>query len=237
MSTDPSEEETIQIIRRMAAGQQEAYGLLWDRHNKRMVRVAHHLLRRLGLDEADLDAEDAANYALFEISQAASRGKLDATENIEQFWSLYGTVLERTIYGSMDRQLTQKRGGSGLHQDRTNQGDHGPTEDGAPSTKQAFHRVDAELDELPSRYAAPEARVLAQLEYEALIKKRTDPLSSKILALKLQNYTKAEIAERLNLTMWTVAEKLRDIRRAYDRQQIGEEKDPVDEPREDPPPR
>ena len=46
--------------------------------------------------------------------------------------------------------------------------------------------------------------VLAQQDFEAFVERLADPLSRKILTLKLHDYTNAEIGVRLDLSIWAV---------------------------------
>jgi len=213
----------------MAAGQGEAFDGLWDRYDDRMVRAASVLIRRLKIDEADLDGEGAANLTLFKICRAANRGKLDTIKNSDQFWGYFARILERVVLDASDRQKARKRGGPGHHQDHSQQGNQEPTGAGVPSAGQALRRTDSDLDQLRSPLPAAEDLVLAQQDFEVFVERLADPLSRKILTLKLEHYTNVEICHRLDLSIWTVERKLSAIRRVYLRHRTGGESDQHEE--------
>src|SRR4051812_35591752 len=97
MNPKPSQEDMVRLLRRLAAGEDQALNEIDRRHRPKFLALARCSLRRHGLREASWGAEDAVNTALFKLWQAARQGKLRAIGTVAGFWSLFQRILERTI--------------------------------------------------------------------------------------------------------------------------------------------
>ncbi len=79
-----------------------------------------------------------------------------------------------------------------------------------------LRQVGAEiLEQLADQSPGPEELALAKLEIEALLDHRNSPLVTKIVRMRLDQYTIEQISEQAGLAIRTVERKLSGVRESY----------------------
>jgi DNA-directed RNA polymerase specialized sigma24 family protein len=171
-----------------------------------MVKLARALIRRYGL-QAVLDAEDAANAALYQVYKATSVGKPPRFEDDDGLWRFARVLVAREILDTRRRIGSVRRGGPGREREK-------PDVAGSEElvVDRGFVQADVELDKLQSRGVSAEDRVAGALEVEHLIAMLGDPMLKRIVRLRLEGYTDAEIAEETGQDRTTIYRKVRRIR-------------------------
>lgn len=176
---------------------------------ERMVDLARSLIRRHGLP-AVLDAEGAANAALYHFLTAASKGRSRKFETSEEFWQFTRLLILRRLLHVYDQNRGVKRGGSGRRKRRST----GQHDDGAGG---GLTREEVDLDDLPSPHASHEAIVDAQMLVKRLVEGTRDPSLRNIAEMKLKGYTNEEVAQATNQDVSTVKRKLHDLRDRWEK--------------------
>ncbi|CAN5219187.1 ECF-type sigma factor [soil metagenome] len=92
-------------VQRLAAGDADAAGPIWDRFYQRMVALASGRLPR-----AKEDAEDVALSAFFQFCRAANEQRFARLANREDLWHLLVVLTARKAIDWRKRQSALKRG-------------------------------------------------------------------------------------------------------------------------------
>ena len=175
-------------------------------------RAANRQLRRLRIDESDLDAEGAISLAFVELR--STDNKLHAFREDNEFMKLACGAERRVILRQERRSRSVKRGGAGRSRTDSDRGQETGTKDDGPVDR-GFRRINADLDQVRSRDATAEDVVVAKLAFQALVESLPDDLHRKILIMQDQGFNITEIADKLGLDRRTVGRKLDTIRRIY----------------------
>jgi DNA-directed RNA polymerase specialized sigma24 family protein len=206
-------EMTAIIVQRYIAGDDHALteylGLYYAKvAYAKVARSAGRMIRRLGIDDADLDGEGAANLAFTKIDRLRQRGRLTSINNGDDFAKLTMTILRRLIRDLKKRRGASRRGGDGALS---------PARKGAAPPLRGFTRTDLELDALQSPMLPADLVILAKLELEALLERVRHPTLRKILMMRFEGSTRNEIAQALGVTERCVQRKFGIIRRIHSR--------------------
>jgi DNA-directed RNA polymerase specialized sigma24 family protein len=221
-SLDPGSTETAapSIIHRFAAGEDDGLTKALIRCKGGLVRAANRMIRRLGIDEADLDGEGAVNLAFFELRQTEDRNGAHAVSEDDAFFRLAWGTVRRVILQQKRRSRSVKRGGAG----RLKTGRHAGQDMGATDPRPAdggFRRIEADLDQFVSQESPIEDVVDAKLEFDALVQRLPDDLHRKVLIMHDQGFSIKEIALDLDLDRKTIARKRETIERIYRKSKPG----------------
>ena len=152
---------------------------------------AKRLRQRYHVADAAFDADDAVQAVLLKIFRALKDAKLNALEEDEELMRLLMHELNQRILVELERERARKRGGLG------------PLPGGRHST---LHHVDVDLEAIDSSDSAPDVRVSAQDEVEALLQllDRRDPGLRIVATMKTDGFTHKEIAAHLGVSLPTV---------------------------------
>ncbi len=200
MTTPPSSTSgsVTALLDRLKNGDHEAARLLWQRYFPRLVALARQKLQ--GDRRRVADEEDAALSAFNSFCRRAEQGLFPDLRDRDGLWALLVVLTVRKATDLQRHQQRQKRGGGQVEGESGLQpasGDSGP----------------GGLDALAGDEPTPlEAAVLAE-EVEALLARLTDPQLRQVAVWKLEGFTNAEIAGRLDCSEPTVERRLSIIRR------------------------
>ncbi len=186
------------LLERLKDGDHEAARLLWQRYYPRLVALARQKLR--GASRRAADEEDAVLSAFDSFCRRAAQGHFPDLKDRDGLWALLVVLTARKAADLLRHDHRKKRGGGmggGESALRPAEGD------GAP----------AGLDDLAGDEPTPlEAALLAE-EVETLLARLRDPMLRQVAVWKLEGYTNAEIAVRLDCSEPTVERRLAIIRR------------------------
>jgi DNA-directed RNA polymerase specialized sigma24 family protein len=204
-----SEPSTPDILEGIALGEEFAAQRLAGHCYERMIDMARSLIRRHGLPTV-LDAEGAANAALYHFVTAPSKGSPRKFETSAEFWQFARLFILRYLLHGYDRHRAARRGGSGRRSR--------PSADGRGEVSDSERtREEVDLDSLPSRLASHEAIVDGQIFVKRLVAGLRDPALRTIAQMKLEGSTNEEVALATNLDVSTVKRKLHDLRERWDK--------------------
>jgi DNA-directed RNA polymerase specialized sigma24 family protein len=190
-----------QWIGDLKAGGDSAAQQLWERYFHRLVHLARARLRSAPRAGAFEDEEDAALSAFDSFHRGAAHGRFPQLTDRDDLWRLLVVITIRKVFGQLERQGARKRGGSQLVGESALIGADA-TEFGG-------------LDRLAGHEPSPELAAMVVDEYRRLRDGlRTEPLRQ-VLDLRLEGYTREEIAERLGCAERAVKRKLDVIRETW----------------------
>jgi DNA-directed RNA polymerase specialized sigma24 family protein len=185
----------------LKSGGESAAQHLWERYFDRLVNLARTRLRASRRVGAVEDEEDAALSAFDSFCRGASNGRFPHLADRDDLWRLLVVITLRKVSGQLDRMGARKRGGGRLV---------GEAALGGSGTDEA-----AGLDLLASDEPSPEMVVQVVEEYRRLrAGLRTEALR-RVLDLRLEGYTREEIAKRLGCADRAVRRKLDVIRETW----------------------
>jgi DNA-directed RNA polymerase specialized sigma24 family protein len=185
----------------LRAGGDSAAQRLWERYFDRLVHLARARLRSARRAGAVEDEEDAALSAFDSFCRGATEGRFPRLDNRQDLWRLLVVVTVRKVMGQVERQRAQKRGGGRLVGESALIGGEAAGLNG--------------LDRIAGDEPSPELAALVVEEYRRLRDGlRTEELRQ-VLDMRLEGYTREEIAERLGCAVRTVKRKLEVIREAW----------------------
>ena len=186
------------LVGHLQEGDQEAARLLWKRYYPRMVALARQKLK--GSPPRVADEEDAALSAFNCFCRRAEQGHFPDLKDRDGLWALLVVLTARKAADLLRNHHRQKRGAGQVHGDsavRLAEDDSSP----------------GGFDDLPSDDPTPEEAALLAEEVETLLARLHDPLLRQLAVWKLEGYTNAEIAARLDCSEPTVRRRLAIIRR------------------------
>jgi DNA-directed RNA polymerase specialized sigma24 family protein len=179
-------------LKQLRAGDDAATQGLWERYFQALVALARRKLR--GQPRGPADEEDAALSAFDSFCRHAAAGRFPQLHDRDDLWRLLVLITARKVFRLVERERAHKRGGG-----RVRTGTDLPGED------EALARVIGQ--EPTPAFAAQVAE-----EYQRLLDLLGDPRLRSIAVWKMEGYTAAEIAARLDCSPYTVARKLALIR-------------------------
>ncbi len=174
---------------------------LWERYFHRLVHLARARfpsVRRAGVIE---DEEDAALSAFDSFCRGVARGRYPQLDNREDLWRLLVVITLRKVRRQIGRQAAQKRGSGRLL---------GESDLVAADAAE----IDG-LDRIAGEGPSPALVAMVVDEYRRLRDGLRNDSLRQVLDLRLEGYTREEIAERLGCSERTVKRKLELIREAW----------------------
>jgi RNA polymerase sigma factor (sigma-70 family) len=184
MSSD--DDSVSQWLGQLKEGDQEAAQKLWERYFHRLVGLARRHLqdaRRRAADE-----EDVALEAFNSLCRGVEDGRFPKLDDRDDLWRILVVLTTRKAGRLRRHEGQQKRGGL------TPGGEGGPA-----------------LEEIVGREPTPEFAAEVAEECERLLSSLDGNLAA-VARCKMEGYTNAEIAQRLNCSPRTVERKLELIR-------------------------
>ncbi|MFO0902940.1 MAG: ECF-type sigma factor [Pirellulales bacterium] len=193
MNNGSSHGSVTRIYHDLQTGDQDAARQLWLRFFARTVALARRRLE--GVPRQVRDEEDVALSAFESLCRGAAHGRFPAVMDRESLWRLLVTITARK---ASDEAAYQRRG----KRDARRELHAAPSDDGG--------------SDLMARLVShePSPSMTAQLTEE--VARLLDALPAgdlrEIALLKMEGYTNAEIAHKLDRGLATVARKLQTIR-------------------------
>jgi RNA polymerase sigma factor (sigma-70 family) len=187
--TDHSVTTWIGMLRQ---GDGAAAQQLWQRYFGRLVEFARGKLQ--GTSRRAADEEDVALSAFHSFCVAADR--FPRLSNRQDLWQVLVMLTARKAFQERRRQRSQKRGGQASE----------------PGLRCPTPAADEELDEIVGTEPTPDFAVLVAEQFHTLLQALPDDDLRLIARLRLEEYTNAEIAARLQCSERTVERKLALIR-------------------------
>jgi DNA-directed RNA polymerase specialized sigma24 family protein len=185
----------------LKAGGDSAAQHLWERYFHRLVHLARASLRAAHRAGAIADEEDAALSAFDSFCRGAARGQFPDLADRDGLWRLLVVITLRKVKGQVKRQGAQRRGGGRLLGESARIGGAAAEVGG--------------LDRLAGDEPGPELAAMVVDEYRRLRDGLKGEALRRVLDLRLEGYTRAEIAQSLGCSERTVKRKLELIREAW----------------------
>jgi DNA-directed RNA polymerase specialized sigma24 family protein len=185
----------------LKAGGDSAAQHLWERYFHRLVHLARARLRAARRAGAVADEEDAALSAFDSFCRGAASGKFPQVADRDDLWRLLVVITVRKVLGQLKRQGARKRGGGRLVGESALIG--GDAAEGGG------------LDLIAGDEPSPELAAQVVDEYRRLRSGLRTEVLRQVLDLRLEGYTRKEIAQRLGCAERAVKRKLDVIREAW----------------------
>jgi DNA-directed RNA polymerase specialized sigma24 family protein len=182
-------------INQLADRNQQAAEQLWQHV---AVRLQDFAAQKLDVQtRRHYDEQDAANSAFHSLCHGLADGRLEA-QNRDALWGLLAVITSRKISAQQRHFNRQKRGG------------------GAVRGESAFAEFgDAGINAIAGNQSPPDELAAVSESCAQLLDALPDDTMKRIVLLKFQAATNAEIASELNCTERTVERKLERIRRIW----------------------
>jgi DNA-directed RNA polymerase specialized sigma24 family protein len=197
MASEGSVSRWIELLK---AGDQDAAQPLWERYFHRLVGLARAKLpdgRRRAADE-----EDVALSAFNSFCQGIEAGRFPLLTDRDDLWRLLITLTARKAFDQVRDENRLKRGGGAVL--------------GQSAFNRAVEDAGSEFERFVSQEPTPESAALVAEECRRLLDcLHTDELRS-IAVWKMEGYTNAEIATKLDCAQSTVERKLQRIRMKWE---------------------
>jgi DNA-directed RNA polymerase specialized sigma24 family protein len=198
----PDDDGSVTLwIGNLKAGGDAAAQHLWERYFHRLVHLARTRLRAARRAGAVEDEEDAALSAFDSFCRGAAQGRFPDVADRDGLWRLLVVITLRKVMRHVQRQGARKRGGGRLAGESALVGDHAATVAG--------------LDRVAGDDPSPEVTALVIDEYRRLRQGLDNEALRQVLDMRLEGYTRDEIARRLGCDERSVKRKLDRIRKAW----------------------
>ena len=189
----------------LRAGEDEAARRLWDCYFDRLVSLARSELRARRREAVE-DEEDAALNAFDSFCRGMARGRFEQLSDRDDLWRLLALLTVRKARDQLQRQAAQKRGGGWVACASADVPTSADDRGGGAGPD--------DLDRIVGREPSPELAAMVADEYLRLGDDLGDDSLRRVLDLRLEGYTRQEIARRLGCAVRTVGRKLELIRMA-----------------------
>jgi DNA-directed RNA polymerase specialized sigma24 family protein len=187
------------LIHQLPAGDQAAIQKLWERYFPRLVGLVRK--RLMGAPRAADDEEDVALSAFNSFFRRAQEGRFPKLTDRDDLWELLMLI------------ATRKASNLAKHE-RRRPAIHASILPGGDGSSQSLNP----FPDLISREPDPESAACVAEEYKRLLGLLPDDSSRKVAGWKLEGYTNAEIAAKLERAVVTVEWKLRGIREIWEQE-------------------
>jgi DNA-directed RNA polymerase specialized sigma24 family protein len=198
--TPQSDGSVTRWIGDLKSGGDSAAQHLWERYFHRLVHLARARLRATPRAGAIADEEDAALSAFDSFCRGVARGRFPDLADRDGLWRLLVVITLRKVMGQARRQGAEKRGGRLLGEWARIGGD--AAEGGW-------------LDRIAGDEPGPELAAMVIDEYRRLRDSLRTEALRQVLDLRLEGYTREEIAQRLGCAERAGRRKLDLIRESW----------------------
>jgi RNA polymerase sigma factor (sigma-70 family) len=200
---DNSTDSISEWLGRLKGGEVAAAQNLWDRYSEELLRVAK---QRLGTSPRGIgDEEDVALSVFGSIFRGAAEGRFDHISTRDELWWLLLTITKRKTVDHIRRESAQKR-------------HHHPDQSGRPPRAIRPDSAQISLNDLVSSSPTPDFLVALEEQYLRLLDKLRNDQLREIVVLRIEGYTVAEIAQKMNIGLRAVERKLQLIRAKWKRE-------------------
>ena len=193
MSSEGSISRCLALLK---AGDTSSAQQLWEAYSGRLMSLARARLK--GLPRRVADEEDIALGAFDSFCRRASRGEFPRLDDRGDLWQLLVVLTMRKVIDLARHERRKSRGG-GEVLSLADVAEHG-------------------LEGIPDPEPTPELAAQVAEECRRLLDVLDDETLRSIAVAKLEGYTNAEIAARLDCVPQTVERKLRLIRNLWARE-------------------
>jgi RNA polymerase sigma factor (sigma-70 family) len=200
--TSDGEGSVTRWIGDLRSGGDSAAQRLWERYFQRLVRLARKKLQNGRRARTVEDEEDAALSAFDSFCRGVDRGRFPRLADRNDLWRLLVVLTVRKALDQIQRQGAARRGGDRRVGDFDPLGS-GDEPDGDP------------LDRLLSSEPTPEFAAMVAEEHRRLRDALGDAALCRVLDLRLEGYTREEIAEEMGCAVATVKRRLETIRQIW----------------------
>ena len=168
------------------------------------------MIRRSGIDECELDGEEAVDAAFFDLFRAWSRAGHTPLSD-EELAEWICRRAQRIVLEQRRRSRAIRRGGPGRVSRALNNGCTADAND-TGDCPHGFQRVAVEFDQLAGREPSVEDAVDARLDFESLMERLADDRHRTVLAELQRGQPIEEIARGLDVSRRTLERMLKEIR-------------------------
>jgi DNA-directed RNA polymerase specialized sigma24 family protein len=186
------------LIERLEAGDHEAAQPLWERYYPRLVGLARERLRCTPRRVAD--EEDVALSAFDSFCRGVEQGHFPQLKDRDGLWALLVLITVRKAADLIKYNRRERRGGGLVRGDSAFAGRDGEAEAGG-------------LAEIEADDPTPDLAAQLAEEFQHLLDNLASDELRSIAVWKLEGYTNAEIARRLDCAAVSVERRLRLIRK------------------------
>jgi RNA polymerase sigma factor (sigma-70 family) len=183
----------------LKSGGDSAAQHLWERYFQRLVGLARKRLQNDRRPRTAEDEEEAAFSAFDSFCRGVDRGRFPRLTDRNDLWRLLVVLTVRKAIDQIERQSAARRGG-----DRR-VGKLDPLGGGEDSGGDP-------LDQLLSDEPTPEFAAMVADEHRQLRDALGDAALCRVLDLRLEGYTREEIAEEMGCAVATMKRRLETIR-------------------------
>jgi DNA-directed RNA polymerase specialized sigma24 family protein len=192
----PTEGSVTGWIGKIQTGDSAAAQALWERYFQQLVHLARNRLR--GAPRRAADEEDVALSAFDSFCRAAEKHRIPQVTDRDSLWRLLVTITVRKARRLIRDECRVKRGG------------------GHVLDENALADDEAGLDEVIGTEPTPDFAAQVAEEYRLLLDRLDNEELQAIAQWKLEGYSDAEIAEKLDCVSRTIERKLAMIRKIWD---------------------
>ena len=214
------EEDTPDLLNCFIRGEPDSLEKVMARHEQRLLTTARRLIRCIQMYDSAYAPEDAVNETWARVCQRIKDGKFTLVQESVGFWKMFSVCLKNEILRRIgDSTRPSAAAGSPSGDDWHERRWHVVT-GGDSLPGKGYRCSEHHLDQAYARLPPPQDLVLAQLEAELFHETLclADPLLGKIFNMRQEDYTAAEIAAKLELSVRTIERKLGVIREKYFKQ-------------------
>jgi RNA polymerase sigma factor (sigma-70 family) len=186
----------------LKSGGDSAAKHLWERYFERLVRLARKRLQNARRPRTVEDEEDAALSAFDGFCRGVDRGRFPWVADRDDLWRLLVVLSVRKALDQIERQGAAKRGGDKVV------GESALSRDGDDLGGNA-------LDRLVGDEPTPEFAAMVAEQHGRLRRALGEDSLRQVLDLRLEGYTREEIAEQMGCAVSTVKRKLDMIRQTW----------------------
>jgi len=184
-------------------GDPEAAQRLWEAYYTSLVRLARRKLAHAARRVAD--EEDVALAAFHSFCRGVGKGRFPRLEDRNDLWEVLLMMTDRKASDQRRLERRQKRGGGRVQ---------GESAFGSPETSAGG------LGAIVGREPTPDFAFQVAEQLDRLLVRLGEDALRELATLKLEGYSNAEIAERLDCGLRTVERKLSRIRAIWDEKEI-----------------
>jgi RNA polymerase sigma factor (sigma-70 family) len=191
--------EVTRLLFRCEQGDEEAFKQLWERAFPVLVAYAR---RRVGAGHSE---EDYALSAMKSLWVGFQQGRFNQLGSRDDLWRLLFKITSRKITARRREQMARKRGG-------------GMVRGESALGRSADRELGTDLDLVAGDNATPAEEVEMLDSFNRLLGALPDETLRQVALWRLEGYTQAEIADRLDCATRTVKRKLALIRQLWSRE-------------------
>lgn len=192
------EGSVTKLIHQLKTGDTDAAAGVWERYYKRLVALCRIRLRDIPRRAAD--EEDVALDAFDSFFRGAKEGRFPKLGDRDDLWQILVMIAARKSFDLKKHHRREKRGGGKIRGESVFASDM--NDGGKPRG----------IGESPGEEPTPETAAVVAEEFRRLFAMLEDPSLRRVAIWKMEGYTVAEIAERMDRTTRTVEYKLKRIR-------------------------